>query len=321
MTDAVMEQEQEQGQEQGETPVPEAVDIESLNPVVLPSKITLLDPDEIVVDEQNNVRRFTPNAARIEELAKDIMQRGQLAPVLVRKIQGKMVLVDGFNRTKAIQLINAGHPKDVEPLKVAAVVVDVSDVEAFVTGASANIKRVDMTPIDHAKVIGVLTSKYGMQQKDVAKVLGRSPSWVSEHAKIGEMRPKIQRLIHDGKVPYTTARMLIGASEEDQDKMVDEVLAATQVGKGGKGENIREKVRAKKRAQKQAKGEDVKVPLTLKEVRGVFEAVAGVGKAAKEEGYEYPYSEEAQAVGGLLVKLLDGKISEKVFVKRLEDML
>jgi sulfiredoxin len=46
-------------------------------------------------------RRKTLDAARVEVLAASILEEGQRAPILVRKDEGRLVLVEGLHRLEA----------------------------------------------------------------------------------------------------------------------------------------------------------------------------------------------------------------------------
>jgi len=297
-------------------------DLDSMKAVVLPENVTELNVSEIVLDDEMQVRRYAPDAKKIVELAHDIVRQGQLYPILYRVVGTKNVVVDGANRVRAIEYINE-NKLATKRMKVKAMLVDLTDVEAFTAGAAANIRRFEMSPIDHARVIKVMTEQFGLTRSAAGKILGHSPTWVTEVSQMAEFRAHIQKAIHERKIGYTIARNLIGLDNDEQDEIVEEIL------KGGakKGAGVtRDKVRAKKRAKAQAKGDgqsEAKISLTNRELRAMFESLAGVGKEAekaqaKGEEYECKYSGKVQEVALALIKALDGKLGERALANKID---
>jgi len=65
----------------------------------------------------------------------------------------------------------------------------------------------------------------------VAKILKKSPAWVTEVSQIGELRPAIQKKIHTGEIGYTIARELIALkSEDEQDSALKELELPSSAG-------------------------------------------------------------------------------------------
>lgn len=306
--------------------IPEAVNVEDMRPVALPENITQLKPEQLVLDDDMQVRRFMPSAKDVESLAHDIVRQGQLYPILYRVVGERNIVIDGATRVRAIAYVNE-HKLTDRRLKVNAMLVDMSDVEAFTAGAAANIKRFGMSPIDHARVITTLTQTYGMTKTDAGKVLGRSPAWVSEISRMAELRAGVQKKIHEGKIGYTTAREMLDWTDEEQDEFIADMEKSNVGGKSKRGSGkSREAARAKTRAKNQAKGggqSDQKVSLTLKEAREMFASLAGVGKdaeAAKAAGekFECKYTEKVQTVALACMKALDGKLGEKALANKID---
>lgn len=289
----------------------ESAKFTDLRAVTMPTKIVFLDTDEILMDETLNIRRFSPGARDIQDLAKDIASNGQTQPVLVRKtggrgenpVSGKFALVDGFQRTKAIIFAN-DNKLTVEPIKVAAIVVDLTEVEAFNTALST-FRRFNLSPIDTAGIVQTMHNDYGFTLKDIAKRFNHDKSWAGRMIKLTVLRPKLQKLIHEGKLPFGNSEMLVEMSEEEQDKYVTDLEA----GNSPKRDDVR---KAHKRKKAKAKGQDTAIPLSLRELRAMFERMSKVD----EEGLVY--SERIQVVAKGLVKVVDGRMGEKALATLIE---
>lgn len=308
------------------TPAPPSLTAKDFSPVEMPEDILSLTESDILVDETLNVRRFRPDAKAIKEMAEDILNRGQLYPIIVREKGNKYVIVDGFSRYEAIHHLNEGFTTS-KKLPIKAILMSMSDAEAFLAGASSNIIRNGMSPIDNARVIDVLHREYGMKKIDIAKSLRKSPAWVTEVGRMGELRAGVQKKIHTGEIGYSTARELLDMTDEDQDEYIAELekeKAAAGTGKGTKKtKNSRDKLREKKRkkAQGESEGEGEggggAVSLSAKEMKKAYEELAGIGL---EEGKECKYSGLVQAAGKLLLKHMAGKIGIKALASQLDKL-
>ena len=302
-------------------PPPPTYTADDIHRIDSPSKITMIPVEDISLEEALQVRRYKVSPAKVEELAKDIVTRGQIQPVLVRKHptgKGKYAIIAGATRAQAIAHINANKMMNgAGPLQVAAQVVEMSDLEAFAAGVAENMKRNDMSPVDHAHIIGVMMGEYGMSKTEIGKVVGKTLSWVSEHASILTLRPAIQKKIHAG-LPYTIVRELKDMTEEDQDNYLVGLEAKTET---------RDSAKAKAKAKKSGKAKEsepsAKGNLTMKEARTILENLGGIGvdaeeAAAKGKDYECKYSVRVQGVALALIKALDGKLGEKALANKID---
>jgi ParB/RepB/Spo0J family partition protein len=304
-------EERDEASEVTEVEEKESAKFADLRAVTMPSKIVFLDTDEILMDETLNIRRFSPGARDIQDLAKDIASNGQTQPVLVRKsggrgenpMGGKYALVDGFQRTKAIIYANE-NGLTVEPIKVAAIVVDLNETEAF-NAALSTFKRFNLSPIDTASIVKTMHEAYGFSLPSIAKRFGHDRSWANRIIKLTTLRPKLQKLIHEGKLPSGNSEMLVEMTEEEQDKYVTDL----ENGNSPKRDDVR---KAHKRKKAKAKGQDAAVPLSLRELRAMFERMSKVD----EDGLVY--SERIQAVAKGLVKVVDGRMGEKALATLIE---
>lgn len=297
-------------------PQPDAVDLSTLNPIdIANKKILALSVDDIIVNDDLNMRRFPPGAKGIQELAHSIVADGQLQPVLVqrsREHKDKYDLIFGFRRVKAIAWANEQKLSGNGALMVNATAVDVSDMEALGANVAENGTREALTVIDYGLIISRMEAG-GMQRKDIATKLAKPRSWVTEVAQIGGLRSAIQRKIHVGEIPVSVAIELAKMeTSEEQDAALKDLEEP--------GNNKRAKIRAKRRAKKQGKGggeSTEKISITISEARKGMQALAGVGL---KEGEECKYGKKAQAVGAVMLKWLEGRMTVNVLAKRVEDL-
>lgn len=297
---------------------PAGVDITALRAIETDDTMLMLDPGDIVVSEGMNMRRYLPDAKGIDELARDIVQWGQLQPVLVRVDRGKYHLVFGFRRVRAIQYANDNklykqpESRHKGPLKVRAQVMvstdNIGDLELMAANARENLKRQDLNAIDHAFVCQTYLDA-GVKKSDISKLLKRAPSWVTEHLALNGLRAGIQKKIAGGSLPYTAIREIVDLPEEEQDAYIKDLES---------GKTSREAAR-KKKSKRKVHGEPTtgRASLTAKQARDGFAELSGVGV---EEGKESKYSERCQQLGVLLLKFADGKMGLRALASRVDEL-
>lgn len=286
--------------------VPESTNITDLGRVDLAGNVKHIFPDDLHIDADLDPRRYAVDTATVQALGKDIAENGQIEPILVRKVKGKYSIINGRTRARAIMWANS-QKLTTEPMSVAAVVLDMDDdLQAFITAAKT-FNNTPMTPIDWGTLVNKLVAE-GHKKVDIAKALGKTKGQITEWSQMASLRPAIQQKIHKGIVPWNVAQGLSGMSEEEQ----DEVVAAQIEGGRDKARQVRRKIKQGKAEKGEAK--ESKVSLSLKELKAVFEAMAGMGL---EEGKECQFSEGIQKLGKLLIKLADGKLGEKALANQL----
>jgi ParB family chromosome partitioning protein len=220
--------------------------------------------DKIRVDESKNLRRFSPDAKSIGELAESIKSKGLLQPVIVRPITingdgCEYELVAGFRRMEAVKL-NESPVVLARVLSFGSIDEGVHSLQNKLTNLTENRERAELSYMDQAHAAKELLDA-GMKRQDIAKAFGKSPAWATRILKFLELRPKIQKLIHEGKVPFRAAAIMPDLSEEKQDELLTEIerqekgtpSASEKVDRASQKRKARKKKVAKKVAAKAKK--------------------------------------------------------------------
>lgn len=294
--------------------------------------IHFLSTDEILVDESQNSRRFKTSDKEVQDLALDINVRGQRQPILVRTLpEGEAnggcpyKLIAGFRRVEAIRHLNENGSN----LRVMANVLGpLDDVAAYLESIAENSPKLRKNPslMDIAYQIKELTAK-GLTQANAAKELGVSGAWASDVRKLADLRPELQKSIHQGKIAFTVARQLPGLSDDDQDSLLERIAAggdksATDLAK----ETHRAKARKdpKGRGRKRSKDDEGKSWGTFKECLQAFETLAEdpepdpeTGKAPKETKAE----ENLRIIFGIITKFMAKKIGSQAMRNQIAKVL
>ena len=182
-------------------------------------------PIEYVRPNPRNPRRNF-SEAELDDLAASIKERGIIQPVVVRSIAGAKdayEIIAGERRWRAAQ--RAGLHD------VPIVLFEVSDSEALELAIIENVQRTDLNPLEEAGGYQALASEYDHSHDDIAKIVGKSRSHVTNTLRLLKLPEPVKAYIHAGKITAGAARMLIGASdpEEMAREIVDRGLNVRQV--------------------------------------------------------------------------------------------
>jgi ParB-like chromosome segregation protein Spo0J len=106
------------------------------------------------------------------QMASSLREYGQISPVVVCRLDGRLVLVDGFKRLRAARSL-----KDFTHLNARLLETDSQGAKA----AIFQLNRVAGKPVEleEAWIIHALVHQDGMKQAEVAKLFGRHKSWVN----------------------------------------------------------------------------------------------------------------------------------------------
>src|SRR5215813_8925750 len=182
-------------------------------------------PIEYLRPNPRNPRRNFSDI-ELEELAQSIRQRGVIQPVVVRAVRGakdSYEIIAGERRWRAAQ--RAGlHEVPIVP-------VEASDSEALELAIIENVQRSDLNPLEEAGGYQALANEYRHSHDDIAKIVGKSRSHVTNTLRLLKLPEPVKAYINAGKISAGAARMLIGAPdpEEMAREIVDRGLNVRQV--------------------------------------------------------------------------------------------
>jgi ParB family chromosome partitioning protein len=182
-------------------------------------------PIEYLRPNPRNPRRNFPED-KLDEMAASIKERGIIQPVVVRSVRGAKdayEIIAGERRWRAAQ--RAGlHEIPIVP-------IEATDEEALELAIIENVQRSDLNPLEEAGGYQALASEYDHSHEDIAKIVGKSRSHVTNTLRLLKLPEPVKAYINAGKITAGAARMLIGASdpEEMAREIVDRGLNVRQV--------------------------------------------------------------------------------------------
>jgi ParB family chromosome partitioning protein len=185
-----------------------------------------------------NPRREFPNS-ELDELAASLRERGIIQPIIVRAMRGvadRYEIVAGERRWRAAQ--RAGLHE------VPVVVIEATDAEALQLAIIENVQRADLNPLEEAEGYRALMDEFANSQEDIARIVGKSRSYVANTLRLLKLSDAVKAYIHSGKLTAGHARMLVG--EPNADALAEEIVAREL--------NVRQvEAMARARAQKSGK--------------------------------------------------------------------
>ncbi|MCK4443785.1 MAG: ParB/RepB/Spo0J family partition protein, partial [Thermoplasmata archaeon] len=148
------------------------------------------------------------NKDYFEELKDSLKQDGQWNPVIVRPSGDKgYELISGHTRFKAA--------KELGWKEIDATVRDLSDEEAEFLALKTNLVRAGLSEIDEGRVIKKIIDEFQLTQTDIAKRLGKSPTWVAKRLSLVlKVVEEVQEALSKGSITLEHASLIAQISEE-----------------------------------------------------------------------------------------------------------
>ncbi|MEM0097582.1 MAG: ParB/RepB/Spo0J family partition protein [Conexivisphaerales archaeon] len=156
----------------------------------------------------------------LEELADSINSLGLIEPLIVRERQyGERMyqLLAGHRRFRACKMLGMK--------KVKAIVVNVTEKDAYLIAISENVQRKSLNPLEEAMAYANYVHKKGWGGlSELAKNIGKSPTYI--HMMIGmlDLPSEIQEMVAEGKLkPFVAAELTRVKDEEQMQEIVNKI--------------------------------------------------------------------------------------------------
>ena len=150
--------------------------------------------------------RKTFQEDEINELSESIKKSGVLQPILVRPTNnGRYELIAGERRWRASKKIGLN--------KIPAIIKELQDQEVMVIALIENIQREDLSSIEEAEALQKLIEKTGKTKEELAKVISKSRSYVSNCLRLLTLPQNVKELLRSGKLSSGHARALVGLEQ------------------------------------------------------------------------------------------------------------
>jgi len=153
------------------------------------------------------------NVTRIEQIEKSMRVYGQLQPIVVRVHDGGHQVIDGFKRVYAAM--------DLMIVDMECYLLNVDEQEAKVLLLSYNRTNQSMDAWEEAMVLKSMLEGGNLEQRHLARLVNRSPSWVSRRLSlIGKLDEEVAAEIRMGTITSRHARALMRLPRGNQADLV-----------------------------------------------------------------------------------------------------
>ncbi|MFZ0495329.1 MAG: ParB/RepB/Spo0J family partition protein [Methylocella sp.] len=161
----------------------------------------------------------------LDELAASIKEKGIIQPLLARPLAGSAdayEIIAGERRWRAAQ--RAGLHE------VPIVSFEADDRQALELAIIENVQRADLDPLEEAAGYERLGDEFLYTQADLAKVIGKSRSHVSNCLRLLKLPERTKSLLRDGRISAGHARVLLSCAEPDAlaEKIVTQGLSVRE---------------------------------------------------------------------------------------------
>ncbi|CAM3164973.1 chromosome partitioning protein, ParB family [Lactobacillus bombicola] len=256
--------------------------------------------DEIPKDKQIQditLKQIEPNSYQprhefsdqsIHELAATLAKDGLLQPIIVREKGEKYEIIAGERRFRAAQQLDWNT--------IPAIVNNMTDSQAASLALIENLQRENLNPIDEAQAYNNLMKMNNLTQTTLAQNIGKSQSYVANKLRLLKLTPKVQSYLVSGEITPRHGRCLVGLSEKDQSRVLDEILAnnlnvsdTEKIIKDVDGYFVNKKVKAQEKDEAEKTQRAVnRIPKDLKvQINTIKQAV----KLAKDSGIKVKVKE------------------------------
>jgi ParB/RepB/Spo0J family partition protein len=177
-----------------------------------------MDPMMVKTQEirewSNEFRLIQPEAVRSMELS--MQSTGQLQPVILLKNDDGYHIIDGIKRYRAALELG------LEELQSLVFEVDVVMAKAMIL--HYNRHSSSLTMYEQGLIVGSLIHDHGMSQREVARVLRQSHSWVCRRLSLIEkLRPEVQDALRMGSITVSHGRELVKLPRGNQGQALEVV--------------------------------------------------------------------------------------------------
>jgi len=152
------------------------------------------------------------------ELADSIKQQGLLQPLIIREIAGgHYEIIAGERRWRACQMAGLSE--------IPVVIRQVDDETAMAIALIENLQRDDLNVLEEARAMQRLVSEFGLTHEQVAQVLCKSRTVVSNYLRLLNLNPDVRRMLEYGDLDMGHARCLLILDDSLQSEVAKLIVA------------------------------------------------------------------------------------------------
>ena len=179
--------------------------------------------EKIQANKQNPRSVFAED--ELVDLANSIKEKGIVQPIIVREIDnsGSYEVIAGERRWRAAQIAQLDN--------IPAIVKKLSDDDALEIAIIENVQRSNLNPVDEATGYQRLIDIYNYTQEDLARVIGKSRSYIANILRLNNLPTKVKDYLSEGLLTIGHARALVSLENAENlaDMIVSKGLSVRQI--------------------------------------------------------------------------------------------
>jgi ParB family transcriptional regulator, chromosome partitioning protein len=182
-------------------------------------KLTPMEPIKVKTDQiqewSNEFRLISPDAVRAMGLS--MQTTGQLQPVILLKHDDGYYLIDGIKRYRAALELGLAE--------LQSLVFEVNVVMAKSMIIHYNRHNSSLSMYEQGLIVQSLVQDHGLSQKEVAKAVRQSHSWVCRRLSLVErLLPEVQDALRMGSITVSHGRELVKLPRGNQGPALEVII-------------------------------------------------------------------------------------------------
>lgn len=156
---------------------------------------------------------------KLEELANSIKENGIIQPIIVTKSMDEdgYELVAGERRLEASKL--AGFDE------IPVIIRSISPKEKLLYAIIENVQREDLNAIEEALAYNQLISDFGMSQAQVAEMMGKDRSTITNTLRMLKLTPQVQKLLLNNDISAGHCRAILQIPLDQQADFAQKIVS------------------------------------------------------------------------------------------------
>ena len=274
--------------------------VESKEDAAAKSGVQVMKINEVEPNRDQPRKNFDEDA--LLELSDSIKQFGVLQPLLVRKRKDYYEIIAGERRWRAAKLAGVKEVPVIEK--------EYTDQEILEIGLIENIQRENLNPIEEAIAYKRLLEEFNLKQDEVAEIVSKSRTAVTNSMRLLKLSDKVQQMIIDDMISTGHARALLAIDDPElqytlANKIFDEKLSVRETEKLVKEIKNPKKPKEKKPVANSFIYQDLEEK--MKSVFGTKVSIASKGKGKGKIEIEYYSDDELEHLFDMMMSIKRGE--------------
>jgi len=172
-------------------------------------QVVEIDVDQLQANPLQPRGLITPES--LQELVESIREHGILEPLVVAKTPAGYQIIAGERRWRAAKIVGLKT--------VPAIVKETTPSGMLEMALVENVQREDLNPIERAQAFKRLKEEFGLETREIARRIGKSPAYVSNSLRLLTLPDALKDGLLSGLITEGHARAL--AAIQDTKLMVE----------------------------------------------------------------------------------------------------